>query len=256
MTPPEKAPPKPHMQAQQAIVRMLFDPAFAAAVRADAQAALPSLPKNLQAQLAAIDPRALKLDRLMRRRVLRGLFDEYKSSTTIFLSRTKKLAALDEFFAHATFEHVVAYGCPMNVAYPTFLMVRDQSLSGIVAIEAGLAFARRIERVPPDGLVHCAPGVRALSTTTGDLAALQQAEQYLFEVGLMPAVALCDDAPPLILDERTRDATPLYLVVVPTETGQSLVTIDKETYTLLTNLPQPMSPALQPLLDDELVVIG
>jgi hypothetical protein len=245
---------KPHVAAQQAIVRMLFDPAFAAAVRSAPDATLPSLPPSLRAQLAAIDPRALKHDRLIGRRVLRTLFDEFKASTTIFLSRTRKISSLDEFFAHEAFVDVIAHDCPLAFAYPRFLISRDPSLRPVAVIENGLANARRYTTPPQDGRVHRAPGVCTIATTAGGLASLQQAEQYLFEVGLMPAVALCEDAPALRLDDRARDETPLFLVTVPTDSGHSLVTIDRETHDLLARLPQPMSPALQPLVDDEIAV--
>ncbi|HEX6839303.1 MAG TPA: hypothetical protein VF334_22150 [Polyangia bacterium] len=237
-----------HLAAQQAIVRMLFDGEFAARVRADAAAALPELPATLRAQLAAIDPRALKLDRLLRQRTLRTLFDEFKGSTTLFLARTKKLAALDEFFRSRAFHEAIASGRPLAFAYADFLGPAASP------IEIALAEARRMKPPPKDGRVHRVPGVVALETTRGALAALQQAEQYLFEVGLMPAVALCDDAPPLTLDARAADATPLYLVTVPTESGHSLVTVDEITYALVASLPQPSSPALQPLVDDEVAV--
>ena len=255
---------RPHLVAQQAIVRMLVDDAFAARVREDAAAALPELPPSLRAQLAGIDPRALKLDRFFRRRILRNLFDEYKASTTIFLSRVKRLAVLDDFFADGTFLDVVANGCPLAFAYSRFLVARDATLADVVAIEHGLAAARRMSpsssspspssSPPRDGRVHRAAGVQPITTSHGALAALQQAERYLFEVGLMPAVALVDDAPPLVLDARTHDATPLYLVAVPTESGHSLVTVDRALHDLVASLPQPMTPALQPLVDDELAV--
>ena len=70
----------------------------------------------------------------------------------------------------------------------------------------------------------------------------------------MPAVALCDDAPALVLDERALDGTPLWLVTVPTEAGHSLVTIDEPTHRALASLPAPSSPALQPLVDDGIAV--
>jgi hypothetical protein len=47
---------------------------------------------------------------------------------------------------------------------------------------------------------------------------------------------------------------PLFLVAVPTESGQTLVEIDEQLYTLLVVLPQPPGPALDPLIDDELAV--
>jgi hypothetical protein len=245
---------KPHLVAQQAIVRMLFDPAFAARVRSDAAAVLPELPSTLRAQLAAIDPRALKLDRLLRRRVLRTLFDEYKASTTLYLARARKLAALDEFFSSPFFA-LVFEGCPLAFAYPGFLMKdEDAPFAAVVSIELGLARARRQVALVPDGRVHRAPGVQPIATTQGALATLQQAEQYLFEVGLMPAVALCADAPPLELDARAHDRTPLHLVTVPTDSGHSLVTIDEPTYQLLVSLPAQPACALQPLVDDEIAV--
>jgi hypothetical protein len=239
---------KPHLAAQQAIVRMLFDGEFAARVRSDAASALPELPPELRAQLAAIDARALKLDRLLRQRTLRTLFDDFKASTTLFLARARKLAALDEFFRSPPFVAALASSRPLAFAYADFLGPAASP------IERALAEARRTRPAPRDGRVHRARGVVALETTNGALAALQQAEQYLFEVGMMPAVALCDDAPPLTLDPRAADTTPLYLVTVPNESGHALVTVDEITYALLASLPQPPSPALQPLVDDEVAV--
>jgi hypothetical protein len=238
---------KPHLRAQQALVRMLFDPAFAARVQQDPEAALPELPSTLRAQLAAIDPRALKLDRLLGRRVLRTLFDEFKASTTLFLARHGKLAALDAFFASPAFARATEK-TPLALAYAEFLG------DAASPIERALAEARRMRPPKPDGRVHRAQGVVPIATTQGALAALQQAEQYLFEVGMMPAVALCDDAPPLVLDARAEDRTPLYLVTVPTETGHSLVTIDERTYRLIASLPRSCARELQPLLDEEVAV--
>ncbi|HEY2747050.1 MAG TPA: hypothetical protein VGL86_20650 [Polyangia bacterium] len=239
---------KAHLRAQQAIVRMLFDAEFAARVRREPEAALPELPSTLRAQLAAIDPRALKLDRLLRQRTLRTLFDEYKASTTLFLARAQKLAALDAFFGSRAFHDAIAAARPLAFAYADFLG------DAASPIERALAEARRMKPPPVDGRVHRAPGVVPIATTQGALAALQQAERYLFEVGLMPAVALCDDAPPLVLDDRAHDPTPLHLVTVPSESGHALVTIDAPTHRLLASLPAPPSRALQPLVDEEIAV--
>ncbi|MCA1663099.1 MAG: hypothetical protein LC659_02290 [Myxococcales bacterium] len=231
---------------------MLFDGEFAARVRDDAAAALPELPATLQQQLAAIDPRALKLDRLLRRRTLRALFDEFKASTTLYLARVKKLSALDDFFRSRPFHDAIASARPLAYAYADFLVAEASPPSLIV--ERALAEARRMKVPAADGRVHRARGVVPIATTNGALAALQRAEQYLFEVGLMPAVALCDDAPALVLDESARDQTPLWLVTVPTETGHSLVTIDEPTYRVLASLPAPPSPPLQLLVDDGIAV--
>jgi len=239
---------KAHLRAQQAIVRMLFDPEFAARVRREPETALPELPSTLRAQLAAIDPRALKMDRLLRQRTLRTLFDELKASTTLFLARTKKLSSLDDFFRSRAFHDAIATARPLALAYADFLG------DAVSPIERALVEARRMKWPPADGRVHRAPGVVPIATTAGALAALQEAEQYLFEVGLMPAVALCDDAPPLALDARAQDPTPLWLVTVPHESSHTLVTIDEPTHRLLASLPAAHTRALQPLIDDEIAV--
>ncbi|HEX4458110.1 MAG TPA: hypothetical protein VIA18_09070 [Polyangia bacterium] len=245
------------LRAQAAAVRMLHDPAFAAAVRATPDVALPDLSPSLRAQLAAVDPRALQLDRLRGRRLLRTLFDEYKAATTLLLARCKQLAFLDRFFAHAAFVDAVAGRRPLYDAYFAFLV--DAGVPREVAvIEHALAAARRsmsATKAAPPGHLDRAPGVQPVATTAGALATLQAAERYLFEVGLMPAVALCDDAPSLQLDEPTRDPTPLYLVTVPNESGHALVTIEAPLHALLESLPRPFVPALQPLVDDELAVV-
>src|SRR4051812_23035159 len=185
---------------------MLFDGEFAARVRADAAAALPDLPSTLRAQLAAIDPRALRHDRLLRQRTLRTLFDEFKASTTLFLARTKRLAALDDFFRSRAFHDAIASARPLAFAYADFL-------GGAASpIEVALAEARRMRAPRAAGRVPRAPGVVPTATTQGARGALQAAEQSLLGVGMTPAVALCDAPPPLALDERAQDATPLYLV--------------------------------------------
>jgi hypothetical protein len=244
------------LRAQAATVRMLHDPEFAAAVRRAPDVALPELSPALRAQLAAVDPRALQLDRLRGRRLLRTLFDEFKAATTLLLARHKQLAFLDRFFAHAAFVDAIDGRRPLYDAYFAFL-VDAEVPRAVAAIEHALAAARRSMSATPSapaGYLERAAGVQPIATTAGALATLQTAERYLFEVGLMPAVALCDDAPPLLLDDATRDPTPLYLVTIPNETGHSLVTIEEPLHALLTSLPRPFSPLLQPLVDDELAV--
>jgi hypothetical protein len=156
---------------------------------------------------------------------------------------------LDEFFATQKFHEAITSTRPLAFAYADFLG------DAASPIERALAEARRMRAPKSDGRVHRAVGVVPVATTQGALSALQQAEQYLFEVGLMPAVALCDDAPPLHLDARAEDRTPLYLVTVPSVAGgHSLVTIDEPMFRLLASLPRAFSVELQPLLDDDVAV--
>src|SRR5688572_19006861 len=96
-----------HMAAQRALVRMLYDPAFAAAARRDPERTLPGVTPELRRQLAAIDPRALGMDRLRRRRTLRTLVEEFKGSTTLALAERRSLAWLEGFFCDSAFHRAV-----------------------------------------------------------------------------------------------------------------------------------------------------
>ncbi len=247
---------RPHLLAQRAVVRMLFDPRFAEAARHDPEGVLGALDPKLRAQLVAVDPRAFQLDRLRRRRALRTLSEEFKGTTTLVLAETRSLAFLEQFFASTPFHRAVGpcaerrVGCDdqrgsMPLAFAEFLAeaiadgrLATKLLADVLAIEATLARSRRAapSAHPPSGRageLALAPGVLPIEVATGALSALQQAEAYLFEVGLMPAVALCDDAPALELDARAADSTRLRLVTVPTASGVSLVTIDEELHRVL-----------------------
>jgi len=236
---------KPHIEAQRVVVRMLFDPQFARAVQQDPEQVLADLPLELRTQLATLDPRALRLDGLRRRRALRTLSDEWKGTTTLVLAETRSLAFLEQFFASTPFHRAVAERGSMPLAFAEFLAeaiadgrLNTPLLGDVLALETALAQARRAGQASPpapaaparsDGeRLALSPGVIAVEVAAGALAALQQAEHYLFEVGLMPAVALCEDAPRLVLDARAADRARLHLVTVPMGSGVSLVTVDAE----------------------------
>jgi hypothetical protein len=227
------------MAAQRALVRMLFDPAFAAAVREAPDEVLRELEPALRRQLAQLDPRALEQDKLRRRRTLRTLAEEYKGATTLALAETRRLAFLDEFFCSAAFHGSVEERGSMPLAFGAWLAERDwrrPETRGVIALEAALARARRCGKLSHEpGWLAPAPGVVGVSVTRGAMVAMQACERYLFEVGLMPAVALCDDAPELVLPPY--DAAPLELVTVPLDSGVTLVEIDDELAQLLRCLP-------------------
>src|SRR4030095_5119129 len=92
-----------HLAAQRAVVRMLFDPEFARAVRQAPDEVLPALPPALRTQLAALDDRTLRVDRLRRLRALRTLAEEFKGATTLALAETRSLGFLEQFFSSAPF---------------------------------------------------------------------------------------------------------------------------------------------------------
>jgi len=236
------------LAAQRAVVRMLFDPAFADAVRREPERVLPDLEPAVRQQLARLDERALRQDRLRRRRTLRTLSEELKASTTLALAQTRKLAFLDNFFCSAAFHRAVEERDSLVLALALFLTealaegrLQGRELGGVLALETTLARSRRDAQLPApslqSGWAALSPGVIAIGVRRGALNALQACERYLFELGLMPAVALCDDAPPLELPPW--DETPLDLVTVPLATGVTLVEIDAPLGQLLRCLPAP-----------------
>jgi hypothetical protein len=79
----------------------------------------------------------------------------------------------------------------------------------------------------------------------GTLESIQTIEKWLFEVGLMPQVALCDDRPPLPPLRRLGELAPsCYLV-----TGLALVEIDDDLLDVLEALaaPRPRAEAIEAL---------
>jgi hypothetical protein len=246
-----------HVAAQRAVVRMLFDPAFAAAVRRAPDQALPDVAPALRAQLAALDDRALRLDRLRRLRALRTLAEELKASTTLALAETRSLGFLEEFFGSAAFHQCVEERGSMALAFAAFLAgaaadgrLRTPLYADVLAVESAVARARRAPELAarppalddPRARIATAPGVLAVEVNAGALELVQQAERYLFEVGLMPAVALCDDAPRLEPAPPTSNQR-LHLVTVPHAGEVSLVTVDADTHALVRCLPAPRAVA-------------
>ncbi len=207
-----------HLAAQRAVVRMMFDPAFAEAARQDPDKVLAALPAPLRKQLAQVDARAFQLDPLRRRRALRGLSEEWKATTTLILSETRSLAALEKFFSSSSFHRSIDERGSMPLAFAEWVAVEiaegrltGAALPGVLSIETALARSRRqVTDAGDDGSsedagdsIAVAAGVVAIEVTAGALAALHACERYLFEVNLMPAVALCDDRPRHVFGRRT-----------------------------------------------------
>jgi hypothetical protein len=191
---------------QRALVVALHDPAFVVAMHADPDAALGpfGLAPAERAQLLAVDRRAFGVDRLRARRLLRTLVEELKASVALALAETRSLAFLDGFVASPEFRRAIAGDGALVLSLGDYLAaarasgrLRTPALDGVLAIELGRARARRAARRSPAPGVALAPGVAVLEVAAGALEALQLVEQHLFEIGLMPHVALVDDRPAL-----------------------------------------------------------
>ncbi|HLU65537.1 MAG TPA: hypothetical protein VKZ63_04650 [Kofleriaceae bacterium] len=209
-----------HHGLQRALVVALHDPSFVDAMHAAPEETL--APFGLDAaertQLLAVDRRAFRVDPLRPRRVLKAISEELKGSLAIALAEARTLALADGFFASPAFRAAIAEDRPLVLALADYLdaalaggALRSPQLPGVLAIERARAEARRdAHRAGPPGLA-VAPGVRPLAIPPGALAALQAAERYLFELSLLPQVALCDDRPPLELPP-VEPGAPLHLV--------------------------------------------
>jgi hypothetical protein len=135
----------------------------------------------------------------------------------IALAEVRRFAFAEAFFASPCFRAAVIEDRPLVLALADYLAtaladgaLTSPHLAGVLAIERAQAEARRDrDRAPAPGL-SLAPGIRLVSTDTAALAALQAAEQHLFELSLLPHVALGDDRPGLELPDRA-GARPLHL---------------------------------------------
>jgi hypothetical protein len=230
--------PAVHHLLQRLLVRLLHDPELAARVLADPDVVMaePELAAATAAErafvateLSRIDPRALGLDPLRRRRVLKALASEYRLSVPLCLWRRRRLDALEGFFASPEFHGAVMARGSLAPAFGDYLARLDAGggpLAELARYERRLALCRRTpaaseaEAALADGpLDDAAPlalasGAAVERFTHDVLATAAAVETHLFEVNLLPFVLLCEDAPPLELPD-THLAEPLCLLIVP-----------------------------------------
>jgi hypothetical protein len=240
---------------QKLLVRMLFDEEFVEEVYAVPELALAGLDltEAERSQLLGVDRRAWRHDPLRRRRTLRTLVEEFKVSTTIILAETRSLASLDRFFSSRFFHGSVVERASMGLAFAEFLLDGSRrgewkapQVADVVRLEAAIAgcrraLAREAHYEPGDlpvtisdrARVRLAPGYDVASFQANVIATIQRVEQYLFELSLMPAMALCDDAPRLPplpeVDERKK----VYLLFSPGASGISITNLDKSDFLVL-----------------------
>lgn len=241
-----------HHALERVYVRMLFDPAFVDRVYADPRAALLGieLTDAERDNLVAVDRRAWGHDPLRRYRTLRTLSDEFKATTTLVLAATRSLGSLDAFFSSDEFHQTVQGRGLLALAFGDYVarLVAERALDSpqipeVLRLEAMLARCRReLESAKragargtaddPDARIGLAPGHAVDRFNANVVAAVNVAERYLFEVGLMPAVALCEDAPRL---DRLPEVSsePAYLLALPGAAGVSLMPVDADYYALL-----------------------
>ena len=232
-----------HHGLQRALVVALHDPVFVdEACRSPDQVLAPfGLTPEERDQLLAVDRRAFGLDRLRRRRVLKAIAAELAGSLAIALAEVRRLDWAEGFFSSPPFRLAVAEDRPLVLALADYLAaalaagtLTAPQLAGVLSLERARAEARRdLGREVPAGL-SLSPGVRLVQVDGGALLALQAAEQFLFELSLLPQAALCDDRPGLELPAAGGE--PLHLVA---RAGAS-----REDEVALIEVPEPLLRSL------------
>ncbi|MCI0524677.1 MAG: hypothetical protein L0Y75_05380 [Acidobacteria bacterium] len=244
-----------HHTLQNLMVRMLFDEELVDSIYSSPELALAGLglTEAERGQLLGVDRRAWRSDALRKRRTLRTLVEEFKVSTTIILAETRSLSSLERFFSGRFWRRAVEERGSMALAFAEFLL--DGSRLGewnapqvpdVVRLEAAIAGCRRslaregscqaVElpaTISDRTRVRLAPGYDVASFQANVIATVQRVEQYLFELGLMPAMALCDDAPRLSGLPEVDGQKKVYLLFGPGASGISITQLDKSDFLVL-----------------------
>ena len=242
----------PHKALARVVVRMHHDPSFVERVFAEPDAVLGPLgvPAELREALLRTDRRAFAVDPLRRTRLLRTLTAEFPASTTLALAGTRRLASLEAFFEGEGFHGTVQHRGSLAEAFARHLAglgVGPPQLPDVIRLELELARSRReLARpapAPPPGTVARAPGVRAGTFDGSVLEVVNACERWLFEIGLLPAAALCDDRPDLPPLPPPRPDAPRHLLVQPGAAGPVLAEPGRVACEAVASLERPLPPA-------------
>src|SRR5262249_38308472 len=239
---------------QKLMVRMLFDEEFVEEVYAAPERALGGhdLTEAERSQLLGVDRRAWRHDPLRRRRTLRTLAEEFKVSTTIILAETRLLASLELFVSSRFFHGSGEERASMGLAFAEFLLDgfrrgewKTPQIADVVRLEAAIAACRRAlaregtlagdlpATISDRARVRLAPGYDVAGFQANVIATIQRVEQYLFELSLMPAMALCGDAPRLPALPEVAEQKKVYLLFSPGAAGISITNLDKSDFLVL-----------------------
>jgi hypothetical protein len=207
-----------HVALQRVAVRMLFDPAFAAAVYTAPERALAGLEVGDAERrwLVAADRRAWRTDPYRRARALAALLDEYVAATALARSPAAGVAALDAFFSSAIFHACIQERGALVVAFGAFLEERvaagalaDARIAPLARLEAAVARLRRVApAVPPpappapDAMLRLSPHVELLMLPGGTLALF---EALRAGAAAAPLAAAADTPESLLLEAHGGD---------------------------------------------------
>lgn len=191
---------------QRAVLRMLYDPGFVAAIHG--ARALPGLSEAERALLRRVDPRAFATDPLRQARAVQAIVEEFPCSAAAL-----GLARVEAFLASREFLACLGDGGSMGLAFATWL--EDQA-AGAGRIEAAMARLRRPEAPPlAAGTLRCAVNVAPIGAPAGSLAWYEATRAWL---GATPLRALTERAdrpvpPPRRSPVRSRDPGEEHLLI-------------------------------------------
>lgn len=248
-----------HRSLQHALVIALHDEAFVDAMHADPESVLGQLGLDARerTQLLAVDRRAFRTDPLRPRKLLRVLAEELPVSTALLLHETRSAASIEAFFSSPHFRAAVASRHSLAPAFGDFLASlasRTPQLADVIRLETTTARCRRAKATTPPRGISLAPGVAVGAFDAGVLETINRVERWLFELKLMPVLALCSDGPALPALPPP-GAGALHLLFTPSQTGVQLTPIDEDLHRALTVFatPRPDSAGYPRGLIDSLV---
>jgi hypothetical protein len=256
----EATPPSRQQRAQRVVVRMLFDPAFAARVHADPLGVLAEedLGAGLSNQLAAHDVRLWGADRLRRQRALKVLLEEIRAAPAEWFLARRGSASLLAFFPSPEFHRCVQARGYVVLAFVAWLervaVPEVPAVRPLLAVEGALALARRELRELGSGRdprpsdrpgargFRARPGVVGLCVPEGTLERLQELQRFLFGLDLVPLLAWAGEGGQVPEPPRPGPGDGLGLAVSPGGDGSVAVsTVAPEFGGLLAELSRTRS---------------
>ncbi len=148
-----------HLALQRLVVRLRFDPAFASRVfpaTGAARAGGPPARQVLEAEglaedevrwLTATDPRAFRVDPLVRPRTLAVLIEEFPASCALAARSAPRddggVRSLDAFFSTPAFHDAIRRGDSLALAFGAWIESRLRAAAPIARLETALAAVRR-----------------------------------------------------------------------------------------------------------------
>lgn len=240
-----------HRQLQRVVVRMLYDPAFAARVFADPATVLcdEDLTDEERHWLVNADPRAYAVDQLRRTRLLVTLVEEFPVSVQHVVLQSTQPALLEQFFSSAAFHACIQQRGSLAGAFGAYLNAAEVrqycpqlDIAPFVHIELAIARLRRRVEAPdtvrPQGATELAlaPTVALLASPVGmlehyraTLALLSQDAAGLVAAALTPA--------PLTLPQPTTAQEWLLLVWHDAQETAAIEVLPEALGTLLATAP-------------------